>query len=142
MESDNPAMNSAYFDKLEARCHDCRKSTVLTSTIFGSIAVIFALAGTSLSISTRTRKGEKWLKRVRRFRKLWRRAGMPTKLKMLVGVFQCIAAIPSVYNLNTPPGLGNFNRLLLFLEFPADMTNFIVPPACLGKYRRCMKTVF
>ena len=37
------------------------------------------------------------LKKGRTFRKLWWRAGMRYKVKVMVGLYQVIAAIPNVY---------------------------------------------
>ena len=54
----------------------------------------------------------------------------------LVGLYQCVAAVPNAYRVEPPDGLESYSRWISVLEFPADMTNFIIPPACLGTYRR------
>eukprot|EP00966_Prymnesium_polylepis_P336155 7391455-Prymnesium_polylepis.1 len=74
---------------------------------------------------------------VRRCRSLWYRAGMRCKLKALCGLYQCIAAVPSVFNLTAPPGVEEFTKWMEVLEFPADFgVDIVVPAACFGSYSR------
>ena len=35
-------------------------------------------------------------------RRLWHKAGMRYKIKVFVGLYQCLAAIPSVYDVTVP----------------------------------------
>ena len=70
-------------------------------------------------------------------RKLWYRAGMRSKLKAFCGLFQCLAAVPSVYNVSTPPGAEEYTKWMDLLEFPADLgVSIVVPAACFGSYNR------
>jgi hypothetical protein len=103
---------------------------------------------------------------------------MQFKVKALVGMYQCLAAIPGVYNVNPPLGLEEYIRCvtcpcafdgdvassllacpaalivprpdpeesspaqfhcvrwMYLIEFPADLTNFMVNPGCVGSYQR------
>jgi hypothetical protein len=67
---------------------------------------------------------------------IWKRAGMRHKLKAFVGFYQCIAAVPSVYNVQPPLGLEHLTRWIHLLELPSEFERiFVVPAACLGDYR-------
>eukprot|EP00966_Prymnesium_polylepis_P239856 5546708-Prymnesium_polylepis.1 len=61
---------------------------------------------------------------------------MRYNIKTLVGFYQCIAAVPSVYNVRPPPGLEHLTRWIYLLELPSEFESiFVVPAACLGDYR-------
>jgi cobalamin biosynthesis protein CobD/CbiB len=76
---------------------------------------------------------------IRRLREIWRSAGMRFKLKAFCGLYQCISAVPSVFNVVIPPGLEEYTKWVNLLEFPADFgVDIIVPAACFGSYSRCL----
>ena len=61
---------------------------------------------------------------------------MRYKVKALVGFYQCIAAVPSVYNVQPPLGLEHLTRWIHLLELPSEFERiFVVSAACLGDYR-------
>jgi len=74
------------------------------------------------------------LRWVRNAQAVWQAAGMRYKVKTFVGFYQCIAAVPSVYDVKAPPGLEEYTRWLSVFELPAELENVIVPTACLGDY--------
>jgi hypothetical protein len=53
----------------------------------------------------------------------------------VVGFYQCIAAVPSVYDVVPPVGLEHYTRWVNLLQRPADLETIFVPTACLGSYR-------
>jgi hypothetical protein len=53
----------------------------------------------------------------------------------VVGFYQCIAAVPSVYDVVPPVGLEHYTRWVNLLQRPADLESIFVPTACLGSYR-------
>eukprot|EP00966_Prymnesium_polylepis_P002190 50331-Prymnesium_polylepis.1 len=60
---------------------------------------------------------------------------MRYKVKALVGFYQCIAAVPSVYSVQPPLGLEHLTRWINLLELPSEFERiFLVPTACLGDY--------
>jgi hypothetical protein len=76
------------------------------------------------------------LRRLTHLQKIWRRAGLRYKVKLTVGLYQCIAAIASVFDVNTPQGLHEYSKWLRLLEFPADLgINVIIPASCFGSYQ-------
>eukprot|EP00966_Prymnesium_polylepis_P089517 2072368-Prymnesium_polylepis.1 len=68
-------------------------------------------------------------------REIWHVAGMRYKFKALLGFYQCMAAIPSGYNVLPPPGLESYTGVIELFEVPSDFENMFVPAACLGSYR-------
>eukprot|EP00966_Prymnesium_polylepis_P169032 3908160-Prymnesium_polylepis.1 len=72
---------------------------------------------------------------VQKSRRIWIKAGLRFKIKILVGVYQCIAAVPSVYNVDVPDDMQAISRWIDLLEWPADMFGVVVPAACFGSYR-------
>jgi hypothetical protein len=63
-------------------------------------------------------------------------AGMRLKVKAVVGFAQCIAAIPSVFDVAEPEGLDQYTRWMKLIEAPAELSNLAVPADCFGSYRR------
>ena len=112
--SDGPALTARYFDKQDAKCHDCRGATTQAFIVLCVVlAVLLALVGGGVVLlrheqSRRARHAV--TKKLRTLLKLWRLAGMRCKVKILVGLYQCVSAIPSVYDVTTPPGLKEYAR--------------------------------
>ena len=77
----------------------------------------------------------------RYFFDLCNRVGTQSKLKIVAGVCQCFAAVPTVYNVDRPDsGLDNLGGLIedleRVLEYPSRIgTDLILPGAC--SYLRC-----
>ena len=46
---------------------------------------------------------------------------MQPKLKNLVGVYQCVSAVPSVFNVAVPSGYERYTEWLRVLEYPANL---------------------
>ena len=105
---------SKYFDKLDMRCHDCERVTIQAAIVLGSLLLVLAtfIGGTMVVLAkgSKTRVAVKLLRLIRRARRLWRRAGMRFKLKSAVGLYQCLAAIPGVYDVTVPAGLEHLTR--------------------------------
>eukprot|EP00966_Prymnesium_polylepis_P295351 6820273-Prymnesium_polylepis.1 len=59
---------------------------------------------------------------------------MRFKVKALVGFYQCIAAVPSVFDVMPPEGLEEYTRWMSLLEVPASLEDIIMPSACFGDY--------
>eukprot|EP00966_Prymnesium_polylepis_P018379 423117-Prymnesium_polylepis.1 len=54
----------------------------------------------------------------------------------MVGFYQCIAAVPSVFNVVAPSGLEQYTQWLKLLELPSDFgLDLVVRAACFGSYR-------
>jgi hypothetical protein len=137
---------SQYFDKLEARCHDCGNVALKTTAalcvvlIFCAVAIVAPNMKTRVALLGKTRKGIAYiycsalLKKVRYLEKLFKRAGMRYKLKALVGLYQCVSATPSVFNVVVPDGLEEYTRWINLIELPSELTDIVVPGACIGSY--------
>lgn len=62
---------------------------------------------------------------------------MRLKVKAAVGMFQCVAAVPSVFDVTVPVGLEEYTAWINLLELPADFgLELIIPGSCFGSYRR------
>ena len=129
---------SKYFDRLEARCRDCGDVTARSTAIFVAALVLFP-AGVGFNTASKHLEGVRafaiLLRGARRAKVIWKAAGMRFKVKALVGFYQCIAAVPSVYNVVPPLGLEEYTRWIDLFELPSDLENMFVPSACLGDYR-------
>ena len=64
--------------------------------------------------------------------RIWGKARMRYKVKIVIGLYQCVAAIPSVFNVEVPPG---YSQWVSFLEADVGL-EIVIPPACIGPYRR------
>jgi len=136
---DGPAY-SRFFDKLEARCHDCgdmgQRTTILVCVML--LLILLAAIGGNPAITRRLRgldACDKLWRWAGYAQTIWHQAGMRYKVKLLVGFYQCLAAVPSVYNLQPPLGLEYLTRLIHLLELPSEFERiFVVPTACLGDY--------
>jgi hypothetical protein len=59
------------------------------------------------------------------------------QVKALLGLYQCVAAVPSVYNVSTPPDLPEYHDMfVIVLKFGFNL-DILLPPACFGSYYRC-----
>jgi len=126
-----------FFDKLDARCHNCGNAAQLTAVFccvaFGLIAALGGAASTAWRRGSAPRSLLKW---IHMSRKLWRRATMRHKVKVLIGLFQCTAAIPVVFDVTTPANLHQYTKWLNLLELPAEIGfGSIIQADCFGSYR-------
>ena len=129
---------SRYFDKLEARCHDCGDMTARYAVLV-CVMLLLLLAGATGGMSSSLRSSAacgSLLQLIRTAQTIWQRAGMRYKIKLLVGFYQCLAAVRSVFNMVPPLGLEEYLRWIDLLELPSEFERiFLVPIACLGNYR-------
>eukprot|EP00966_Prymnesium_polylepis_P092594 2143546-Prymnesium_polylepis.2 len=75
------------------------------------------------------------LRAARQAHAIWQSAGMRYKAKALVGFYQCVAAVPIVFDVVPPLGLEEYTRWINLFELPSELENIFVPTACLGDYR-------
>eukprot|EP00966_Prymnesium_polylepis_P060753 1409322-Prymnesium_polylepis.1 len=104
-----------YFDKLDAHCRDCgdvaaRVAITACFVLLLILVVVGAGAASILSKAHRRAHCRTLIKAIRSACALWQEAGMQFKVKALVGMYQCLAAIPGVYNVNPPLGLEEYIR--------------------------------
>eukprot|EP00966_Prymnesium_polylepis_P026982 624044-Prymnesium_polylepis.2 len=136
---DGPAY-SKFFDKLDARCHDCGNMTARTAFLVCMMLFVILLAAItgSSAIAGRLRGSDARrapCQLARYLQTIWQGAGIRYKVKALVGFYQCLAAVPSVYNVQPPPGLEHLTRWIHLLELPSEIERiFVVPTSCLGDY--------
>eukprot|EP00966_Prymnesium_polylepis_P180208 4172821-Prymnesium_polylepis.1 len=69
-------------------------------------------------------------------RAIWQAAGMRYKVKALVGFYQCVAAAPSVFDVQPPVGLEEYSKWTILLELPSELENVFIATSCLGNYHR------
>ena len=132
--------SSMYFDKLDARCHSCGDVNAKVLIVLGilvSLLLVAAVGRAVLHRSPNLRACRLLLKKIRSARKLWRRAGMRYKVKLLVGLAQCVAAVPTVFDVSIPEGLEAYTDWINVLELSAHIgIDLVVPTPCLGSYHR------
>ena len=129
--------HTRYFDKLDARCHDCGDVTARTAAL--SAALLFLLLAYFAANSANYRIKESptcnvLLNGLRGATAVWREAGMRFKIKTMVGFYQCLSAVPSVFNVVAPVGMEEYTRWIYLLELPSDLESIVVPSTCLGEY--------
>eukprot|EP00966_Prymnesium_polylepis_P060440 1402463-Prymnesium_polylepis.1 len=110
-----------HFDQLDAECKDCPDVTERVSIMLAILVVCGVAIGGGVTLAARIhylRKG------VQRIRGIWAKAGMQFKIKLVVGLYQCIAAIPSVFDVSAPPGLEHYTKWINILEMPAELNDF------------------
>jgi hypothetical protein len=137
---DGPAY-SRFFEKLDARCHDCGDMPARSAVAVCVVLLLILLAAMSFSPAIiRRLKPLEACSRLLRWagylQIVWKDAGMRYKVKALVGFYQCVAAVPSVYSVQPPIGLEHLTEWIYLLELPSEFERvFVVPNACLGDYR-------
>eukprot|EP00966_Prymnesium_polylepis_P313944 7254705-Prymnesium_polylepis.1 len=134
---DGPA-HSRHFHRLQARCDDCGDVSGRTVAI-SSAALLVALAYFGLDSAAVRTKGSTacgaLLGGIRYAQAIWQAAGMRYKVKALVGFYQCIAAVPSAFDVVPPLGLEDYTRWIDLFELPSELENIFIPAACMGNYR-------
>jgi len=133
------SLYSKYFSKIDATCYDCGDATTHAAIVGSSLLVLLAaVAGGVVALSWYTPCHPLYaiILRLRSYiLKIWQRAGMRCKTKAIIGLYQCIAAIPSVFNVVAPEGLEHYIRWIQVLEFDFSL-NAIIPDSCFGSYHR------
>eukprot|EP00966_Prymnesium_polylepis_P170484 3940953-Prymnesium_polylepis.1 len=128
-----------YFDELEARCYYCGNVSAQATAALCSLFFLCLAALGLQSVSSSSWCTGPCLTSIKRkihtVRKLYRRAGMRYKIKALIGLYQCVAAIPSVFNVTISSGLAEYAKWILVLEFPVDLSSMVIPAACYGSFR-------
>jgi hypothetical protein len=113
--------------------------------VFGSLlGLVLALAG--VAALYRRRKHTAYAATVRkalllgtRFRVLWAKAGMRSKVKALIGIWQCTSAIHSAYNVTVPESANHLAQFLRMFELLGQMgIETAVPTSCLGSYHQLL----
>jgi hypothetical protein len=119
---------------LDAECHDCNQ-VVTTAVTTASVLLGILLASAGLVVIAKMRAQDA-LRRVekvlRAARKYWLRAGIRFKIKTLVGIWQCFGAIPSVYDVQPPPGAEKYDSWLYVVELPSLGVDLGIPGTCIG----------
>ena len=131
-----------FFDKIEARCRAC--GSVATRTAIAFAVLIFLLValfvlGWAVGVHNKPQsRCGRLLKRVRSMKELWDSTGMRYKEKALVGLFQCVAAIPSVFGVSAPAGMvEEYDRWLNLMDQMSQFgIDYVVRADCFGSYRR------
>ena len=55
-----------------------------------------------------------------------------------LGLYQCVSAVPAVFDVQTPTGLEGYADWIRLLEFDFGI-NIIIPGSCLGTYQRSIR---
>jgi hypothetical protein len=79
---------------------------------------------------------KKMLKRMASVRQLWLLSGMRYKVKAMVGLYQCITAVPTVYNVDTPEDVKEYTNWFSLLDFEFGF-ELLIPGNCFQSYRTC-----
>ena len=60
---------------------------------------------------------------------------MQYKVKAMLGFYQCIAAVPGIFKLETPADFEHYKVWVSILEFPVHIgLEVVLPGSCLGRY--------
>eukprot|EP00966_Prymnesium_polylepis_P308644 7132674-Prymnesium_polylepis.1 len=114
-----PSTYSRWFDKLTVECHGCGDVTLQAACVSAGLSLLLVLAVGGGRLTMRQQRCSKTFDRVTRFQKraqtLWKRAGMRYKVKALVGLYQCVAAISSVYDVSPPAGVEEYTKWINIL---------------------------
>eukprot|EP00966_Prymnesium_polylepis_P094668 2191252-Prymnesium_polylepis.1 len=129
---------SHYLDKIDAICKDCGDVAAQATAVYTVLLalLVISIAG-GAALTWKPGKYRRFaLKLARRFWTLWQRAGLRYKVKVFVGLFQCIGAIPNVFDLVTPSGLEDYIKWMNVLEFTAQLgVETFIPLTCFGSFR-------
>ena len=76
------------------------------------------------------------LSAMRRFQTLWARADLRYHCKVVIGLYQCAAAVPSCFDVRIPPSMRHYSKWITVLEIPAALgVETVFPSACFGSYK-------
>ncbi|EOD18495.1 hypothetical protein EMIHUDRAFT_196804, partial [Emiliania huxleyi CCMP1516] len=128
-----------YFLNSKARCQPCDRPAESVMLLVGLLCAAGALGlGTLKVIRSSWAPSGKVARALvllgRRIALLWKRAGMLCKTKQLINLFQVVAVVPAVYELDeVPPQLSEWAMNLFNAVNIFDLDLFL-PPACYGSY--------
>eukprot|EP00966_Prymnesium_polylepis_P328539 7384345-Prymnesium_polylepis.2 len=134
---------SQYFNKLDAKCHDCGDLIAyMLAVLFSLLFLMLAHLGCGVTAARfaarKPGRCKVLIKKARSLQRHWLMANMRTKVKALVGLYQCIAAVPSVFDVTTPEELEAYISWTDIIEFPSifgvDLA-MLPHPSCFGSYR-------
>ena len=124
-----------------ARCEGCGDLSDYVWLFVGVLAAILAVVGSVrwLLMKRELPKNKvlrRLIKRLTGMLSVWRSAGMRPKLKIFFGVFQCVAVVPSAFNVSSPDDL---EFLTEWLEAPLKLgADLLIPGRCFGGYLQRM----
>jgi hypothetical protein len=61
---------------------------------------------------------------------------MQFKVKALIGLYQCVAAVPSIFNVVAPAGLDEYTMWMHIITLPSELTNVVIPGQCIAETYR------
>eukprot|EP00966_Prymnesium_polylepis_P194765 4514925-Prymnesium_polylepis.1 len=106
--------------------------------IIGAVFLV-VLVGFGINIAIHRVRGvaasDAMLKIFRVSKAIWHKRGMRFKVKTMVSFYQCIAAVPSAFDVAPPAGLEEYTRWIDMVEMPSELENIFIPSACLGNYQ-------
>jgi len=129
-----------YFDRMDAGCHSCNEimSRAQTSIVLGTMLLLMLVSAVLVAAGRSSRYGARLKGVVRLARYIrggWKRAGMRYKVKALAGFWQCLAAVPSIFDMETPADLEHYKVWMNIIEFPVHLgLEVVVPGSCFGEY--------
>ena len=97
---------SMHFDRLEARCHGCGDTTALRFGVpLAVLGVAIICGGVYIATARSTGAISGAIHSLTdRAQMVWQAAGMRFKMKVAIGFYQCMSAVPSVFNVVPPDG--------------------------------------
>jgi len=124
---------NAYFKQSSARCIDCgavlaNVAILVTIAVFSVGVVIAAVSIVRSSWQPRSAVVARALAHARRFVQVWEQLGMQCKLKQAIGLYQVIAAIPTVFNVTLPD--EDYATWVYALSWPSFIDNVFLPGEC------------
>ena len=129
-----------YFDQFDARCHSCGTITVNATVILSSILCVGFASTVGVALLLRRKRhgrmSQTLVKTICWVHTVWKDAGMRLKVKALVGLYQCVAAVPSIFNVVTPAGLDDYTMWMHILTLPSELTNVVIPGQCISETYR------
>eukprot|EP00966_Prymnesium_polylepis_P070665 1642295-Prymnesium_polylepis.2 len=142
-----------YFSQFEARCKSCGNIVLHSIVALCACFVIFlaGVVGTQSVQATQCQHlacgsggGNKLASFIRRGHELYDKAGLRFKIKALIGFYQCMAAIPSVFDVRTPQSMTSHIDFMDFMESISDIgVEVVMLPhsACFGSYQRYARKI-
>ena len=79
-----------------------------------------------------------WSRSWGRLTEVWLQAGMQCKLKAAFGFYQCVAAVPEMFDMRAPDDLDPSYILWAqrLMEIPSMLgIELVIPPVCIGHFR-------
>ena len=128
----NVSESRRYFDSEQARCVACpsvRDRATIVGAAVGGVVLLIALIVLFLYKLQPPGSLRGLVYSLRRIALLAKNHGLTPKLKILIALYQSIAAIPTVYDIHLSPWYFEQTRLLTWFNINWDV--LVVPGACL-----------